>query len=102
MQQGANEWNVGEMTVKLPSLSEGEALEIWLELEESEQENWLRCGKGLIGVLDPTRLVLTDSMWNMSVSNVWEGNWACYSFKTSITVVGNVNPPVSVGNRDSE
>lgn len=36
----ANSWNDATKAVKLPTLLEGEALAVWLELSEGEQEEY--------------------------------------------------------------
>ena len=36
----ANEWNNATMALKLPTLLEGEALAVWMELTEDEQKDY--------------------------------------------------------------
>ena len=49
----ANEWNNATMTLKLPTLLEGEALAVWLELSDAEQKDYKAAKKQMIAKMSP-------------------------------------------------
>ena len=56
----ANNWNAETMAVKLPTLLEGEALAIWLELSEDEQKDYKEAKKKLVATMTPAEFVSLD------------------------------------------
>ena len=56
----ANGWNAAAQALKLPTLLEGEALAIWLELTEEEQTNYGIMKKKLISTMIPMEFVSLD------------------------------------------
>ena len=53
----ANEWSDAAKALKLPTLLEGEALAVWMELSEEEQENYQRAKAQMITRMAPVRFV---------------------------------------------
>ena len=49
----ANNWDGDMQALKLPTLPEGEALAIWLELSEDEQKDYERAKKGITDKIMP-------------------------------------------------
>ena len=56
----ANGWNAAAQIIKLPTLLEGEALAIWLELTEEEQTNYGIAKIKLISTMIPMEFVSLD------------------------------------------
>ena len=56
----ANGWDAATMTVKLPTLLEGEALATWLDLSEVERGNFETAKKTITGKLMPAPFVTLD------------------------------------------
>ena len=57
----ANEWNDAKKALKLPTLLEGEALAVWIELTDDEQKDYAVTKKKIIDAIMPMRFVsLTD------------------------------------------
>ena len=53
----ANEWNDAKKALKLPTLLEGEALAVWIELTDDEQKDYAVTKKKIIDVIMPMRFV---------------------------------------------
>lgn len=53
----ANEWNNASKALKLPTLLEGEALAVWLELSKDERANYEDAKKGMIKKMAPQSFV---------------------------------------------
>ena len=49
----ANDWNNATMALKLPTLLEGEALAVWLELTDDQQKDYKLAKKELITKMAP-------------------------------------------------
>ena len=49
----ANEWNGATKAAKLPTLLEGEALAVWLELSEEDKEDYVKVKKAIKSKLLP-------------------------------------------------
>ena len=49
----ANEWSDAAKVLKLPTPLEGEALAVWMELSEEEQENYQRAKAQMITRMAP-------------------------------------------------
>ena len=56
----ANSWENDKMALKLPTLLEGEALAIWLELTQDEQKDYARTKKKIIYAIMPLSFVSLD------------------------------------------
>ena len=56
----ANGWNAATQALKLPTLLEGEALAIWLELNEEEQKNYSAAKEKLLSAMMPMKFVSLD------------------------------------------
>ena len=56
----ANEWENGTKARKLPTLLEGEALAVWLELMPDEQKGFEVAKRKIIGRMGPLRFVSLD------------------------------------------
>ena len=50
----ANEWNDATMALKLPTLLEGEALAVWMELTADEQKDYKTAKKQMVAKMVPT------------------------------------------------
>ena len=57
----ANGWDADKMAPKLPTLLEGEALAIWLELTEDEQKNYETTKKKIIDAIMPMSFISLDT-----------------------------------------
>ena len=55
-----NAWDDNKKELKLPSLLEGEALTVWLELTEDEQKAYAVTKKKIIEAMMPSRFVLLE------------------------------------------
>ena len=53
----ANEWNDAKKALKLPTLLEGEALAVWIELTDNEQKDYTITKKKIINAIMPIRFV---------------------------------------------
>ena len=53
----ANEWNDAKKVLKLPTLLEGEALAVWIELTDDEQKDYGITKKKIIDAIMPERFV---------------------------------------------
>ena len=53
----ANEWNDAKKVLKLPTLLEGEALAVWIELTDDEQKDYAITKKKIIDAIMPVRFV---------------------------------------------
>ena len=53
----ANEWNDGTMALKLPTLLEGEALAVWIELTEDQQKSYATAKKEMVAKMAPVGFV---------------------------------------------
>ena len=49
----ANEWNDAKKALKLPTLLEGEALAVWIELTDDEQKDYAVTKKKMIDAIMP-------------------------------------------------
>ena len=49
----ANEWNNATMALKLPTLLEGEALAVWLELTDEQKKDYEAAKKELVAKMAP-------------------------------------------------
>ena len=58
----ANQWNDEAKARKLPTLLEGEALAIWLELSEEQQADYKVAKKQLIEKMVPTEFVSLEEV----------------------------------------
>ena len=56
----ANGWNAANQALKLPTLLEGEALTIWLELDEEEQKVYSAAKGKLLSAMMPMKFVALD------------------------------------------
>lgn len=56
----ANKWNDETQALKLPTLLEGEALAVWLELTEAQQSSVAETKKKLIEKMMPMKFVSLD------------------------------------------
>ena len=56
----ANGWDNDKMALKLPTLLEGEALAIWLELTEEEQKDYAVTKKKIIDTIKPMSFISLD------------------------------------------
>jgi len=52
-----NKWNEEMQTIKLPTLLEGEALAIWLELSDDDQKNYATAKKAIIDGIMPMSFI---------------------------------------------
>ena len=52
-----NNWNAETIAVKLPTLLEGEALVIWLELSNDKQKDYKEAKKKLVATMTPAEFV---------------------------------------------
>ena len=62
----ANGWNQAAHALKLPTLLEGEALAIWLELSEEEQKDYATAKEKIVNTIAPIEFV---SWMNFTVAN---------------------------------
>ena len=53
----ANEWNDGTMALKLPTLLEGEALAVWIELTEDQQKSYATAKKEMVAKMAPVGFI---------------------------------------------
>ena len=53
----ANEWSDAVKALKLPTLLEGEALAVWMELSEAEKEDYTSAKTQMISRMVPVRFV---------------------------------------------
>ena len=53
----ANEWNDNKKALKLPTLLEGEALAVWVELTDEEQKDYAATKKKIIDAIMPMQFV---------------------------------------------
>ena len=53
----ANSWDDDKKAIKLPTLLEGEALAVWLELNEAKQKDYAVAKKKIIETIMPMRFV---------------------------------------------
>lgn len=53
----ANDWNDAKKALKLPTLLEGEALAVWLELTDDEQKDYAVTKKKIVDAIMPMRFV---------------------------------------------
>ena len=53
----ANEWNNATMALKLPTLLEGEAPAVWMELTEDEQKDYKVAEKQMVAKMAPMGFV---------------------------------------------
>ncbi|KAL5500252.1 hypothetical protein EMCRGX_G011777 [Ephydatia muelleri] len=60
----ANGWNDAAKAAKLPMLLDGEALAVWLELDEDEQKDYKGAKQKIVDVLMPTEFVTLDKFHN--------------------------------------
>eukprot|EP00731_Ephydatia_muelleri_P010647 Em0005g1233a len=60
----ANGWNDAAKAAKLPTLLDGEALAVWLELDEDEQKDYKGAKQKIVDVLMPTEFVTLDRFHN--------------------------------------
>ena len=51
----ANDWDNATMALKLPTLLEGEALSVWLELTDEQQKDYKAAKKELVAKMAPIR-----------------------------------------------
>ena len=56
----ANEWNDATEALKLPTLLEGEALAIWLELSEADQKDYKEAKKKVTAKMAPQTFISLD------------------------------------------
>ena len=56
----ANGWNAATSALKLPTLLEGEALAVWLELSEEQQGDYAAAKKGICTAMMPMEFVSLD------------------------------------------
>ena len=56
-----NGWDADKMALKLPTLLEGEALTIWLELTEDEQKNYETTKNKIINAIMPMSFISLDT-----------------------------------------
>ena len=56
----ANDWNEATQALKMPTLLEGEALAIWMELEEDDQKDYKRAKEKIIGKMMPMAFTTLD------------------------------------------
>ena len=56
----ANDWNAATQAAKLPTLLEGEALAVWLELSEEDKGDYSKAKKGIKTKLLPTAFSALD------------------------------------------
>ena len=56
----ANEWNAATQALKLPTLLEGEALAIWLELATEDQEDIKKAKEALVEKMTPAAFLSLD------------------------------------------
>ena len=56
----ANTWNAETQAVKLPTLLEGEALAVWLEMSEEDQADYKKAKEKLCKKLTPMEFVSLD------------------------------------------
>ena len=56
----ANEWNDAKKALKLPTLLEGEALAVWVELTDDEQKDYAVTKKKIIDAIMPMQFVSLD------------------------------------------
>ena len=56
----ANGWNQAAHVLKLPTLLEGEALAIWLELSEEEQKDYATAEEKIVNTIAPIEFVSLD------------------------------------------
>ena len=56
----ANAWDAEKKTLKLPTLLEGEALAVWLELTEEQQKDYGVTKAKIIDAIMPMRFVSLD------------------------------------------
>ena len=56
----ANKWDAAAQALKLPTLLEGEALAIWLELKEDEQATYATAKKNIVKAMMPVVFVSMD------------------------------------------
>ena len=56
----ANGWEVGTKVKKLPTLLEGEALAVWLELTNAQQEDYAESKRAMEKAIMPMNIVSLD------------------------------------------
>ena len=57
----ANGWDNDKMALKLPTLLEGEALAVWLELSSDEQKDYATTKKKIIDAIKPMSFISLDN-----------------------------------------
>ena len=68
----ANGWNDATKALKLPTLLEGEALAVWLELSEEQQQSYATAKKEFSIALMPMKFVSLDNFHrHMMLSLLW-------------------------------
>ena len=55
-----NDWNEATQALKMPTLLEGKALAIWMELEEDDQKDYKRAKEKIIGKMMPMAFTTLD------------------------------------------
>ena len=58
-----NEWEDGTKAKKLPTLLEGKALAVWLELTTEEKTSYMTSKAKIITGIVPVRFVSLDDFW---------------------------------------
>ena len=72
----ANGWNKETMAVKLPTLLEGEALAVWLELNDDEQKDYDQAKEKLVLMMTPAEFVSLDEF---HLCKIREKHCRCFS-----------------------
>ena len=63
------------MVLKLPTLLEGEALAVWLELSQEEQKDYAGTKQKIINAIKPMSFISLDDFHNKLYS--WENHYPC-------------------------
>ena len=69
----ANDWSGATKAAKLPTLLEGEALAVWLELSEEDKDDYSKAKKAIKSKLLPTAFSALDKFNRRSMLPVSQG-----------------------------
>ena len=67
----ANGWEDGAKAKRLPTLLEGEALPVWLELSEDEQKDYKVAKAKILERMSPVRFISMDDFHRRRLSLTW-------------------------------
>ncbi|KAL5493255.1 hypothetical protein EMCRGX_G014404 [Ephydatia muelleri] len=92
----ANGWNDAAKAAKLPTLLDGEALTVWLELDEDVQKDYKGAKQKIVDVLMPTEFVTLDKFHNRSYCKRPVTSTSKVSSVTLVAESGSVHPMANV------